>query len=126
MRRQLTLAALAAFILAAPVSAQQIVIQNRSMLAADTKNEIRVGVSMNFFVVTANDDSKATVAAQEQARRVLYDSAAHECELLRASLASECRLETINVSVSVQRSYSKQQPEGFTASGNFAFKIKLK
>jgi hypothetical protein len=63
MLRQLTLAALAAFVLAAPVSAQQIVIQNRSMLAADTKNEIRVGVSMNFFIVASNDDSKATVAA---------------------------------------------------------------
>lgn len=126
MRRPIAMAALAILFMAVPVAAQQIVIQNRSTQKAGGRGEVRVGVSMNFFVAAPNDDSEAAVKAQEHARSVLYQSASHECHLLRASLASTCRLDSINVSVRQQRSYGRQQSEGFTATGNFAFMIKLK
>ena len=126
MWRQISVAALATLFMAAPVAAQQIVIQNRSSAVAGAKDEIRVGVSMNFFVAASDDGSTETIKAQEHARGVLYDSAAQECALLRASLASDCRLESINVNVRMQRSFGRQQPEGFSANGNFVFKIKLK
>lgn len=66
----------------------------------------------------------AAVKAQENARRVLYDSAGRECELLKAVIASECRLESVNVNMN--RTYGNQQPEGFNANGSFAYRVMLK
>jgi hypothetical protein len=123
MVRQSIVAAAATLILAGTASAQNIVIQPR-VGTADSKGEVRVQVNMTFFVPGPTNDSDASVQAQEKARRVLYDRAAHECEVLKASLASECRLESVNVNVN--RNYGGGQTEGFNANGNFAFKVTLK
>ncbi|MCK9919002.1 hypothetical protein MXD81_58740 [Microbacteriaceae bacterium K1510] len=123
MIRQSIIAATTALVLAGSASAQQIVIQPRAG-SAETKGEVRVQVNMNFFVPGPTNDSDASVQAQEKARRVLYDRAAHECELLKSTLASECRLESINVNVN--RNYGGMQTEGFNANGNFTFKVTLK
>jgi hypothetical protein len=80
---------------------------------------------VSFFVPSAVSNSEASLKAQEDARRVLYESGARECEVLRAALASECRIESINVSIN--RNFGGQpQNEGFTANGNFGFKVTLK
>lgn len=110
--------------LALPASAQQIVIQPRATTALEAKTDIRVNVAMSFFAKAPVSDAEAAAKAQEQARRVLYEAAAKECELLRTVIASECRLESINIGVN--RSYGNQQPEGFNANGSFTFHIKLK
>lgn len=121
--RRLTLAAIAALFLIGPSAAQQIVIQQRPG-GSEPKGEVRVQVNMNFFVNAPTNDTEASVTAQENARRVLYDRAARECDLLKATLASECRLESVNVNMN--RNYGGSQPEGFNASGNFTFKVTLK
>ena len=123
MFRRVIMAAAAAFCLAAPSAAQQIVIQQRPG-GGEAKGEVRVQVNMNFFVTAPTSDTQAAVKAQENARRVLYDSAGKECELLKAALASECRLESVNVNMN--RNYGNQQPEGFNANGSFSFKVTLK
>lgn len=123
MIRQSIIVATAALVLAGSASAQQIVIQPRAG-SAETKGEVRVQVNMNFFVPGPTNDSDASVQAQEKARRVLYDRAARECEVLKSTLASECRLESINVNVN--RNYGGMQTEGFNANGNFTFKVTLK
>lgn len=122
MRRSI-IAAAAALVLAGSASAQQLVIQPRAG-AAESKGEVRVQVSMNFFVNAPTNDSEASVQAQEKARRLLYDRAARECDVLKATLASECRLESVNVNMN--RNYGGAQPEGFNASGNFTFKVTTK
>jgi hypothetical protein len=125
MLRHISLAAIAAvFIAAAPALAQNIVIQPRAGTASDAKGEIRVNVGMSFFVAGPTDDSEAGVKAQEQARRAIYESAARECEVLRAVIARDCRLESININVN--RNYGNQGRQGFNASGNFAFHVTLK
>lgn len=123
MVRQSIIVAVAAFVLAGPSAAQQIVIQQRPG-GGEPKGEVRVQVNMNFFVSAPTNDTEASVKAQENARRVLYDRAARECDLLKATLASECRLESVNVNMN--RNYGGSQPEGFNASGNFTFKVTLK
>ena len=100
--------------------AQTVVIQQRGG-AAEQKNSIRVQVNVSFFVPGTVDGSEASLKLQEQARRSLYESAGHECEVLKAVLASECHLETLGVNIN--RSYGQPQHEGFTASGNFGFKV---
>lgn len=119
------MAAIAAFCIVAPSGAQQIVIQQRpGGGAAEPKGEVRIQVNMNFFVTAPTSDSEAAVKAQENARRVLYESAGRECDLLKAVIASECRLESVNVNMN--RNYGNQQPEGFNANGSFAFRVTLK
>ncbi len=86
--------------------------------------DVRVQVRVTFFVPGTVDDSEASIKAQEQARRRLYESAARECEVLRAAIASQCRIESINLSTS--RYFGGQQGEGFNATGNFNFRVTLK
>jgi hypothetical protein len=103
--------------------AQTVVIQQRPG-ASEQKNEVRVQVNVSFFVPGTVNGSEASLKAQEQARRSLYESAAHECDVLKAVLASDCRLETLGVNIN--RNYGQPQNEGFTATGNFAYKVTLK
>lgn len=114
----------AALAMTAPAAAQQIVIQPRAATALEAKSDIRVTVGMNFFAQAPVGDAEAASKAQEQARRVLYEAAARECGVLQSVIASDCRLESININVN--RTYGNQQPEGFNANGNFSFHIKLK
>lgn len=86
--------------------------------------EVRVQVNMNLFVPGAFGLSDELLKAQEQARRVLYESAGRECELLKSILANECRLQSLNVNIN--HSHGSPQHEGFTISGNFGYKVTLK
>jgi hypothetical protein len=63
--------------------------------------------------------------AQKRARRMLYESASQECDLLRKAIASECRLERINVNVRMTPNY-RRQGQGLNANGNFSYRITLK
>lgn len=121
------------FLLAVPVAllvtgsgiAQQPVIERRMETTGLARSgEVRVSVNMSFFVPSSVSDTDAATKAQEQARRVLYENAARECELLRATIAAECRLESVNVNMN--RNYPGNQPEGFNANGNFGFRVTLK
>ena len=124
MSRIIRLAAVAAVLFAAPAMAQNVFIQSHAGSAPGAKGDIRVNVGMSFFVVAPTDDSEAAIKAQEQARRVIYESAARECDVLRAAIASDCRLESI--SINVNRQYGNQIPQGFNVSGNFTFHVTLK
>jgi hypothetical protein len=121
--RSFLLAAPFLVLLGASGSAQQITIQNRPP-APEQKGEIRIQVNMNFFVPAPADNMEASLKAQEDARKALYMSAGHECEVLKAALASECRIESVNVNIN--RNYGRPQNEGFTANGSFGFRVTLK
>jgi hypothetical protein len=123
MMRASLLAIAAVFTIGAAADAQQITIQNRPP-APEQKGEIRVQVTMSFFVPGAVINSEASLKAQEDARRSLYQSAGKECDVLRAAIASDCHLESINININ--RNYGQPQNEGFTANGNFSFKATLK
>ena len=119
------------FLLAAPLlvllgasgSAQEITIQNRP-LASEQKGEIRIQVNVSFFVPGVANNTETSLKAQEDARKALYMSAGHECEVLKATLASECRIESVNVNMN--RNFGQPQNEGFTANGSFGFRVTLK
>jgi len=105
-------------------AAQTVVIQQRPG-ATEPKSEVRVQVNMSFFVAGAVNNSEVSLKSQEDSRRMLYDSAGRECDVLRATIASDCRIESINVNIN-RNNYGGSQPEGFTANGNFGFKVTLK
>jgi hypothetical protein len=85
--------------------------------------QVRIQVNVNFFVQGRSDESEASQQAQERARRIIYEMGARECTLLRDVIASDCRIESINVNISRQHG---QTPEGFQAGGNFAFRVTMK
>jgi hypothetical protein len=85
-------------------------------------DSVRVQVSINFFVPGPSGESQEATNARERARRTIYETAAGECKLLQNVIAKDCRLESVNVNVHRQTG----QYEGFTATGNMAYRIILK
>jgi hypothetical protein len=110
MVRRLMLALALALPVAGVSVAQAPASRAEIMPRPDHGGEVRVSLHMNFFVPGTADDSDASFKAQEQVRRRLYDSAARECDLLRASIASACRVESINISIN--RNHRAQQAKG--------------
>jgi len=121
MRRMLMAGVIAA-VASASAQADQIVIQNRP---DGGKSEIRVQVSMSFFVPGPVNSSEASLKSQEEARRVLYENAGRECDVLRATIATDCHIESMSVNIN-RSNYGQAQNEGFSATGNFAFRVTLK
>ncbi len=122
MLRKLLLLCSLAVLFGGRAVADQVVIQSRG---ADAKAEIRVQVSMNFFVPGPVNASEASLKSQEEARRTLYANAGRECDVLRATIASECRIESVSVTIN-RNNYGGGQTEGFSANGNFGYRITLK
>jgi hypothetical protein len=92
---------------------------------AETRaSEVRVQVAMNLFIPGPVNATPESFDAQENVRKAIYERAGRECETLKATLASECRLESINVSTN--RQYGPPQAEGFMATGNMTYRITLK
>jgi len=83
------------------------------------RGEVRVQVNVSFFVAGTVNHSAESLQEQENARRSLYERAGKECEVLKATIAAECRL--ISVNVNTNRQFGQQ--EGFNANGSFAFAI---
>ncbi len=117
--------AISLMLLSASVAADERVVVNSGNRPAAFKSEVQVNVNMNFFMPADLDDSDAVAKAQERARKMLYESGSKECDLLRATIASDCRLERINVNVRTIPNY-RQQGQGLNASGNFSYRIGLK
>ena len=87
---------------------------------------IRVQSQVNFFVPGPTGDSEAAVNVREHARRSVYDMAAHECDLLRETIARDCRLESVNANVTSNRQFNPvvvQQLEGWQVQGTMVFQV---
>jgi hypothetical protein len=112
---------------ATAASAQTIVINPNKvpMPPAAGAAPIRVSLGMSMFVATPANDSAQSLKAQEDGRKMIYVSAGQECDLLRATIASSCRLESINVNV--QRVFGNQnfgsKVDGYNINGNMSYVI---
>jgi len=126
MIRKLILALSVALAVAASAHAETPAARTSVMPGGGNGSDVRVQVHVNFFVAGPVDDSEASLKAQADARRKLYESAARECEVLRASIAAQCRIESINVNININRNYGRPGNEGFNAAGNFGFRVTLK
>ena len=97
------------------------------VLLAPTGEQVRVSLSINMFVATPEDEGAQALKAQEDGRKMIYEAATRECETLRATIASDCRLESININV--QRMLANQgygQRNGYNISGSMSYRIGLK
>ncbi len=121
LRLYLLPALITAFTTAA--AAQTIVVKpnERAMMPA-MADQVRIQVGVNMFV-PLSDSSDQSIKAQEDARRVVYDLAEHECAVLREVLASECRLDSINVNIQRNQNFGQPQRDGLNINGNVSFRI---
>jgi len=103
--RPLVLALCAMPILAAAAAAQGPAVPVRASVATPgdgAASRIRIQTSVSVFLPASFDDPAKAAEGQAQARRRIYEIAARECDMLKATLASECQLEAVTVNASRQ------------------------
>jgi len=117
----------AAFASAAP--AQTIVVKPNEPrpVGPIIAEQVRIAIAVNMFVAAPNDDSEQALKAQEDGRRLVYEVAGRECAVLRDTLASDCRLDSININVQRVTANQNQnfgpKADGFNINGNVTFRI---
>ena len=87
---------------------------------------VRVQTSLNFSIQGPTGDSEEAQKLREKARRMIYETAARECDLLKETLAKDCRLENVNSNINTNRQYGAVPQDGFTINGSMTFQITLK
>ena len=86
---------------------------------------VRVQSNINLFMPGPTGDSEDAQKLRDRARRMVYEMAARECDLLREVIAKDCRLESVNTNLNRQN-FGSQQPDGYTANGSMSLQITLK
>ena len=112
----------------AVVEAQgQRIIFEQSNGSSHQEGLVRVQSNVNLFVPGPTGEGSDADKLRERARRMIYDMAAHECDLLRDTLAKDCRLESITSSLNRQQQFGQQQQQdGYIVNGNMSLQITLK
>jgi hypothetical protein len=91
---------------------------------------VRIQDQVSFFVPGPVGDSDEAVKVRERARRSIYDMAAHECDVLRETIARDCRLESVNANVTANNrqfpQLAVQVPEGWQVNGTMSFQVTIK
>ncbi len=115
---------------ATAASAQTIVINpsKPGMIPSARPEQVRVSLGISMFQPAAGDDSTQSLKAQEDGRKTVYEAAGHECDILRATIATNCTLESININV--QRVFANQnfgqKADGYNINGNMIYSIVTK
>jgi hypothetical protein len=104
---------------AAQIPGQRLMIQ--PPLSVFREGMVRVTTSVNLFIPGPTGEGEEARKSRDNARRMVYETAAHECDLLRDTLAKECRLESVNINIG--RQFGAQQQDGFTVNGTMNFQI---
>jgi hypothetical protein len=110
----------APFLSAAAVNAQSRMTIDPSPPRGD---QVRVQINVSFVLPGVPGDGDEAVKAQENARRMLYRIADRECAVLKETIASDCRLESVNVNVN---RFRNQNADTLNAGANMTFRIQIK
>jgi hypothetical protein len=111
---------------AAPATAQtpgQRITIEQSGSSPRQEGLVRIQSNISFFVAGQTGEGEEAQKLRDRARRIVYEMAAHECDLLREVPAKDCRMESVNNNIS--RQFGQQQ-EGYTVNGSMSFQISLK
>lgn len=100
-------------------------VRERMMIAQQQRADtVRVQVAINFFMPGPTDEGEEADKIRDLARRSVYEMAGKECDVLRATIAEECRLESININL--HRQARPNMPDGYNISGSLGFRIQTK
>jgi hypothetical protein len=126
--KQLVLASAGLFLSLTPAAAQtpgQRIVIEQPGSPFRQEGLVRVQTTINFFVAGPTGDSEEAQKSRDNARRTIYQMAGRECDLLRETLAKDCRLESVNSNIGRQFAL-QQQPEGYTVNGSMSLQITVK
>ena len=127
--KQLILASASLSLYLTPVAAQtpgQRITIEQSGSPPRQEGMIKVQTAVSFFFAGPTGDGEEAQKLRDRAQLAIYEMAGHECDLLRATLAKDCRMETVNVNVNGGRQFGPQQPEGYNVTGSVNLQISLK
>jgi hypothetical protein len=87
--------------------------------------QAHITLNINGFVQSPSDNSDQSLKAEEDGRRMIYDLAGHECGILRDTIASDCRIESININILRlgQNPNLGQRPDGFNVNASIVLRI---
>ena len=132
MKRQMAMAALLALCIG-PSAAQDGVtlreVQTREapvrglMIPAPQGDQVRVSMNLTLFVPGPPGLSEQSLQAQEQARRAMDQLAVKECAVLRETIASDCRIESMSVN---GNQHPGQRPPGMSVQTGMTYRITLR
>ena len=114
---------LSSTVVTAQAPGQRIVIEQAGSPSRQ-EGQVRIQSSINFFIAGPSGESEEAQRLRDRARRLVYEMAAHECDLLRDVLAKECRMESVNVNIG--RQFGREQQEGYNVNGSMNLQITLK
>jgi hypothetical protein len=111
---------------AAPATAQtgQRITIEQAGPSARQEGLVRIQSNISFFIAGPTGEGEEAQKLRDKARRIVYEMAAHECDLLREVLAKDCRMESVNNN-NINRQIGQQQ-EGDTVNGSMSLQISLK
>jgi len=113
-------AAAASVLLIGPVEAQTVPADGQGM-------PVRVQTTLSFFMSGSGAEDELPQKL-DQARKIVFQLATRECELLRSTIAKDCKLESVNSNVRQieGRQPQIQQPTGYNVSGTIQSTVSLK
>jgi hypothetical protein len=85
---------------------------------------VRIQSSISFLLPGLTNESEEAQKLRDRAKRLVYEMASHECDILRETLAKDCKLETVNSNLARQQ-YGNQQ-EGYNVNGQLSLVVTLK
>ncbi len=118
----------AVLFLTSSVVAQNRIIVEQGGGASRQENSVRVQDNLSLFLPGPTGEGDEAQKLREKGRRIVYEMAAHECDLLREVLAKDCRVENVNVNLNATggRQFNQQQQEGVSLNGSMSLQITLK
>lgn len=105
---------------------QGVVIERPRAAPARQEGIVRVQLQIQLFIPGPTDESEQAEKQRERARRILYEMAAKECDLMREVVARDCRLESVNVNLNRQHNPQVPQMQGYQVGGSMSYQITLK
>lgn len=106
-----------------PCYGQSVVTERFAAVPGRPDAVVRVQLSIQMFVNGPTDESEEAERQRERARRSLYELAGRECNVMRDSIARECRLESVNITFN---RVPNPQTGGYQISGAMGYQITLK
>jgi hypothetical protein len=105
---------------------QSVVIERPKAAPARQEGIVRVQLQIQLFIPGPTDETEQAEKQRERARRILYEMAAKECDLMREVVARDCRLESVSVNLNRQNNPQVPQMTGYQVGGSMSYQITLK
>jgi len=101
------------------------VAEDDTSYVAAPDGQAHITLNTDRFVPAPSNTSEQASKAEADGRRMIYDLAGHECGILRDTIASECRIQSININILrlPASQNSAPRPDGFNVNASIVLRI---